>query len=85
MYNIFKKYIIYVNMTARQVINLVTKGTIEEQILALANTKLALDQSVSAEGASGDIVAGKGEELVAKMLLNCHGDGNSNEVVINIE
>ncbi|KAI5786379.1 SNF2 family N-terminal domain-containing protein [Peziza echinospora] len=51
-----------------EVINLVTRGTIEEQILALANTKLALDQSVSGEA---DASAGeaKGEEMVAKMML----------------
>lgn len=69
-----RSHIIYVNMTdIIQVINLVTRSTIEEQILALANTKLALDQSVSGDGA--DTTAGKGEELVAKMLLNRNGDG----------
>lgn len=36
----------------------VTKGTIEEDMLALADTKLALDQQVSAESAvSGDLAA----------------------------
>ncbi|KAL7271062.1 DNA-dependent ATPase fun30 [Rhizina undulata] len=50
-----------------EVIRLVTKGTIEEQILALANTKLALDQSIS-EG-DDKAIEGKAEELVAKMLL----------------
>ncbi|KAH0608927.1 uncharacterized protein H6S33_001155 [Morchella sextelata] len=47
-----------------EVIRLVTKNTIEEQILALANTKLALDR-----GISEDALEGKAEELVAKMLL----------------
>jgi SWI/SNF-related matrix-associated actin-dependent regulator 1 of chromatin subfamily A len=47
---------------------LVTKNTIEEQILQLANTKLALDQSISGEG-DDKALEGKGEELVAKMLL----------------
>lgn len=57
-------------ITWLQVINLVTKGTIEEQILALANTKLALDQSISGDGGAGsEALAGKGEELVAKMML----------------
>ncbi|KAI5798849.1 SNF2 family N-terminal domain-containing protein [Geopyxis carbonaria] len=58
-----------------EVIRLVTKGTIEEQILALANTKLALDQSIS----EGDDKAfdGRAEELVAKMLLQA----KSNEKV----
>lgn len=73
----FQNYVIYANITGHQVINLVTRGTIEEQILALANTKLALDQSVSGEGANGDIIAGKGEELVAKMLLNPHSDNSA--------
>lgn len=45
---------------------LVTKNTIEEQILALANTKLALDQSISEDDKA---IEGKAEELVAKMLL----------------
>lgn len=51
---------------------LVTKDTIEEQILALANTKLALDQSIS----EGDDKAfdGKAEELVAKMLLEANSE-----------
>lgn len=56
-------------------VNLVTRGTIEEQILALANTKLALDQSVSGEDIGGDALAGKGEELVAKMMLGIGGGG----------
>lgn len=45
---------------------LVTKNTIEEQILALANTKLALDQSISEDDKA---IEGRAEELVAKMLL----------------
>jgi SWI/SNF-related matrix-associated actin-dependent regulator 1 of chromatin subfamily A len=47
---------------------LVTRNTIEEQILQLANTKLALDQSISGE-MDEKTAEGKGEELVAKMLL----------------
>lgn len=43
-----------------------TKNTIEEQILALANTKLALDQSISEDDKA---IEGRAEELVAKMLL----------------
>ena len=50
-------------------INLVTRGTIEEQILALANTKLALDQSVSGEADAAGAGEAKGEEMVAKMML----------------
>lgn len=45
---------------------LVTKNTIEEQILALANTKLALDQSISEDD---KVIESRAEELVAKMLL----------------
>ena len=45
-----------------------TKNTIEEQILQLANTKLALDQSVSGEG-DERAIEGKGEQLVARMML----------------
>lgn len=46
------------------------KNTIEEQILALAQTKLALDQSLSDDSpANSDDLEKKGEELVAKMLL----------------
>ncbi|RPA81368.1 hypothetical protein BJ508DRAFT_209217 [Ascobolus immersus RN42] len=54
-----------------EVVTLVMKGTIEEQILALANTKLALDQSLSeeTEGAADK----KGEEFVAKMLMGGAG------------
>ncbi|KAA8896130.1 SNF2 family N-terminal domain-containing protein [Sphaerosporella brunnea] len=55
---------------AVEVIRLVTKNTIEEQILQLANTKLALDQSIS-EG--DDKVEGQGEQMVAKMLLAAKG------------
>lgn len=56
-----------------EVVTLVMKGTIEEQILALANTKLALDQSLSEESAAADSAEKKGEELVAKMLLGQGG------------
>ncbi|RPB19855.1 hypothetical protein L211DRAFT_793339 [Terfezia boudieri ATCC MYA-4762] len=58
-----------------EVVNLVTRDTIEEQILALANTKLALDQCVSGEDVSGDAWTGKGEEMVAKMMLGVGGGG----------
>jgi len=56
---------------------LITKGTIEEQILQLANTKLALDQSIS----EGDekAIEGKGEELVAQMLLQSSAPATAND------
>lgn len=46
---------------------MITRDTIEEQILQLANTKLALDQSIS-EG-DDKAIEGKAEEMVARMLL----------------
>jgi len=49
-----------------EVIRLITKDTIEEQILQLANMKLQLDESVSADDKA---IEGKAEEMVAKMLL----------------
>jgi len=48
-----------------EVVRLVTKGTIEEQIYALGQTKLVLDNKV----AGHDGIEAKGEELVAKLLL----------------
>jgi len=56
---------------------LITKGTIEEQILQLANTKLALDQSIS----EGDekAIESKGEELVAQMLLQSSAPATAND------
>ena len=48
-----------------EVVRLVTKGTIEEQIYALGQTKLALDSKV----AGNEGIEAKGEELVAKLLL----------------
>ncbi len=49
-----------------EVVRLVTKGTIEEQIYALGQTKLALDSKVA--GHEG--IEAKGEELVAKLMLH---------------
>jgi SWI/SNF-related matrix-associated actin-dependent regulator 1 of chromatin subfamily A len=48
-----------------EVVRLITKGTIEEQIYALGQTKLALDSKV----AGHEEIESKGEELVAKLLL----------------
>ncbi|KAI9842041.1 MAG: hypothetical protein M1837_007537 [Sclerophora amabilis] len=56
-----------------EVIRFVTKGTIEEQIHALGETKLALDDRVAGEGGATDKEAKEAEhegiELVAKMLM----------------
>lgn len=57
-----------------EVVRLVTRGTIEEQIHALGESKLALDEMVAGEGASaadGARAEKQGEELVKDMLLNC--------------
>ena len=54
------------------VVRLVTKGTIEEQIHALGESKLALDERVAGEGATAgeDKAAEKeGEKAVEKMFL----------------
>ncbi|KAH0562282.1 hypothetical protein GP486_003027 [Trichoglossum hirsutum] len=55
-----------------EVLRLVTKGTIEEQILALGETKLALDSRVVGEGIDEKEAKQaelKSEEMVAKMML----------------
>ncbi|TVY90307.1 ATP-dependent helicase [Lachnellula willkommii] len=51
-----------------EVVRLVTKGTIEEQIYALGKSKLMLDGRV-AGGDDGDAMTDAGEKAVAKMLL----------------
>lgn len=55
-----------------EVIRLVTRGTVEEQIHALGESKLALDERVSGEGATSteDKAAQKqGEQLVQEMFV----------------
>lgn len=54
------------------VIRLITKNTIEENILELANTKLALDRSVSGEDdqeSNSEKVADQNEKLIASQVL----------------
>lgn len=51
-----------------KIIRLITSNSIEENILALANTKLALDRSVTDES-EADKTVKKNEELVAEMLF----------------
>ncbi|KAK3706299.1 DNA-dependent ATPase fun30 [Vermiconidia calcicola] len=56
-----------------EVVRLVTRGTIEEQICALGESKLALDERVAGEGATAaeDKQAEKmGAEIVEKMFLD---------------
>ncbi len=52
-----------------EVVRLVTKGTIEEQIYALGQSKLELDNKVSGE----EDIEMKGEQMVARMLLQEDG------------
>jgi SWI/SNF-related matrix-associated actin-dependent regulator 1 of chromatin subfamily A len=75
-----------------EVVRLVTRGTIEEQIHALGESKLALDERVAGEGgaAAADVRAAdaKGEELVERMFVrklkgegdDCGGEGEGKGV-----
>jgi len=57
------------------VIRLVVKDTIEEQILHLADTKLALDQEMSETKVEDDEKAElAGEKFVARMLMGKNGE-----------
>ena len=67
-----------------EVIRLVTRGTIEEQIYALGETKLTLDERVSGAGnGSSNVEVDKGDEelekrgmeIVKEMWLNGEGTG----------
>ena len=66
-----------------EVVRLVTKGTIEEQIYALGESKLALDNRVAGEGASaksGEIKAEQeGEKRVEQMFLDSLKSGKDAE------
>lgn len=59
-----------------EVVRLVTKGTIEEQILKLGQSKLALDRGVAGDE-SGANDEDAGEMDIARMLLE--GEGNKDE------
>ncbi|KAK4550385.1 hypothetical protein LTR36_003352 [Oleoguttula mirabilis] len=57
-----------------EVVRLVTRGTIEEQIHALGESKLALDERVAGEGASAaeeKQAEKQGEQMVERMFLEC--------------
>ena len=57
------------------VVRLVVKDTIEEQILHLADTKLALDQEMSETKVEDDEKAElAGEKFVARMLIGKNGE-----------
>ncbi|EMC94938.1 hypothetical protein BAUCODRAFT_72498 [Baudoinia panamericana UAMH 10762] len=54
-----------------EVVRLVTRGTIEEQIHALGESKLALDERVAGEGAEeGKQAEKQGEQMVREMFLD---------------
>jgi SWI/SNF-related matrix-associated actin-dependent regulator 1 of chromatin subfamily A len=54
-----------------EVVRLVTRGTIEEQIHALGESKLALDEKVAGDASAAEdkAVEKAGEQLVEKMLV----------------
>lgn len=62
------------------VIRLIVKDTIEEYILKLANTKLALDQEMSQDKTVEEVVEDEekaeeiGEKFVARMLIGKSGE-----------
>ncbi|MCJ1478935.1 hypothetical protein MMC13_007619 [Lambiella insularis] len=61
-----------------EVIRLVTRGTVEEQIHALGETKLALDDRVTGEGteeAENKKVEKMGEKMVAEMVIGQMQEG----------
>jgi SWI/SNF-related matrix-associated actin-dependent regulator 1 of chromatin subfamily A len=56
------------------VVRLVVKDTIEEHILQLANTKLALDQEMSQANEDEERAEREGEKFVARMLMGKNGE-----------
>ena len=59
-----------------EVVRLVSRGTIEEQILALGDTKLALDERVAGVGEEGDKKAdAAGQKKVEEMMLQSLKEG----------
>lgn len=52
-----------------EIIRLITRGTIEEQIHALGNSKLILDERVSGEGESSNDAYKMGQKIIEDMLL----------------
>lgn len=75
-----------------EVVRLVTRGTIEEQIHALGEAKLALDDRVAGAAAAGNSAAGEdkarekaGEMMVEKMLLEKLQEEGRKEKVVEKE
>jgi SWI/SNF-related matrix-associated actin-dependent regulator 1 of chromatin subfamily A len=63
-----------------EVVRLVTRGTVEEQILALGQSKLLLDGRVAGDAEDGGKAEEAGEKAVAKMLLEGTGMTSSDDV-----
>ncbi|KAF2482590.1 SNF2 family N-terminal domain-containing protein [Neohortaea acidophila] len=53
-----------------EIVRLVTRGTVEEQIHALGESKLALDERVAGEGVEEKQAEKMGEQIVERMLLD---------------
>lgn len=70
-----------------EVVRLVTKDSIEEQIHALGESKLALDERVAGEGLADKDAEKEGEKMVQKMLANSlqHPDGDVQKATENGE
>jgi SWI/SNF-related matrix-associated actin-dependent regulator 1 of chromatin subfamily A len=60
-----------------EVVRLVTKGTVEEQIFALGQSKLLLDGRVAGDSEDSSKMEDAGEKAVARMLLE--GTGMSSD------
>jgi SWI/SNF-related matrix-associated actin-dependent regulator 1 of chromatin subfamily A len=58
-----------------EIIRLITRGTIEDQIHALGNSKLILDERVSGEGESSSDAYKTGQKMIEDMLLEKRKDG----------
>jgi SWI/SNF-related matrix-associated actin-dependent regulator 1 of chromatin subfamily A len=61
-----------------EVVRLVTKGTVEEQIFALGQSKLLLDGRVAGDSEDSGKVEEAGEKVIEKMLLEGIGVTSSN-------
>jgi SWI/SNF-related matrix-associated actin-dependent regulator 1 of chromatin subfamily A len=57
-----------------EIIRLITRGTIEEQIHALGNSKIILDERVSGEGESSSDAYKTGQKMIEDMLLEKEKD-----------
>ncbi|KAL5320745.1 hypothetical protein ACEPPN_011555 [Leptodophora sp. 'Broadleaf-Isolate-01'] len=68
-----------------EVVRLVTRGTVEEAIYALGQSKLTLDGRVAGDSEDSGKAEEAGEKAVARMLLEGTGMNNSNEDTKDVE